>query len=228
MVKQLTNIDLQNSSKIINVPTPTASGDLVRLQDLQAAIATLQGVTIQVPTDLDASTNPDYPVSEPGQSYYITAAGTVGGATVNIGDQIICKNPAGSPGGGAAVAGDFFIVESNRDQATETELGVATLATQTEVNNGTVNNKIVTPLTLNTRLNNAFNSRKYATAIGDGTNSTFLVTHSLNDPNVLVQIKESNAPFELVNADIAFVDANTVQISFLNPPTTNQFTVSIR
>ena len=228
MVKQKVNLDFENSSRIVNHPSSLSSGDLVIRQELDNAIASLSGVTIQIPSDLDASTNPNYPASNAGQSYYITAAGTVGGVAVNIGDQLVCKNPAGSAGGSTEVAGDFFILESNRGQATETELGVAAIASQTEVNNGSVNNKIVVPSALQVKLNNAFNSRKYSTAIGDGTNNSFLVTHSLNDPGILVQIKESNAPFELVNADVAIVDANTVQISFLNPPTTNQFTVSIR
>lgn len=228
MVKQKVNLDFENSSRVVNHPASLSAGDLIIRQELDNAIASLSGVTIQIPSDLDASTNPNYPASNPGQSYYITVAGTVGGVAVNVGDQLICKNPAGSVGGGTEVAEDFFILESNRGQATETELGVAAIASQTEVNNGTVNNKIVVPSTLQVKLNNAFNSRKYSSAIGDGTNNSFLVTHSLNDPGVLIQIRESNAPFELVNADVAIVDANTVQISFLNPPTTNQFTVSIR
>ncbi|MDJ0577258.1 MAG: hypothetical protein QNJ65_19130 [Xenococcaceae cyanobacterium MO_234.B1] len=232
MVKQKVNLDFENSSRIVNHPAALSPGDVIIKQDLDNAIAQLSGVALKAPIDIDCSGDPDYPACDPGQSFYVIVAGRIGGAggvVVNIGDTIFCKAPGGSAGGDQATVGnEFFIVESNRDQATESELGVAALASQTEVNNGIVANKIVTPLTLQTKLNNAFNSRKYATAIGDGTNTTFTITHSLNDPSVLVQIRESNAPFELVVADVSWTDANNIQISFTNPPTTNQYTVSVR
>ncbi len=232
MVKQKVNLDFENSSRCVNYPAPESPNDLIRKQDMENAIAELSGVALKAPLDIDCSSAPDYPACDAGQSFYVTVAGRIGGAggaIVNIGDTIFCKASGGSAGGDQATVGsEFFIVEANRDQSTEAELGVAALASQTEVNNGTVTNKIVTPLTLQTKLNNAFNSRKYATAIGDGTNTTFTITHSLNDPNVLVQIRESNANFELVVADVSWIDANNIQISFTNPPTTNQYTVSVR
>ena len=232
MVKQLVNLDFQNAARLVNHPRSVSPGDVVVKQDLDDAIASLSGISVKAPQDLDCSTNPNYPQSATGQSYFVTSPGKIGGSAgvdVNIGDTIICKAPNGSNGGTQAEVGSqFFILESNRSQATETEIGVSAIASQTEVNNGTVNNKIVVPLTLQTKLNNAFNSRKYATAIGNGTDTTFTITHSLNDPNVLVQIKETASPFELVSADVSFTDANNIQVSFLNPPTTNQFTVTIR
>lgn len=232
MTKQLVNLDFQNAARVVNHPRSVVAGDIVVKQDLDDAIASLSGVSVKAPQDLDCSTNPNYPSSETGQSYFVTAPGKIGGAAginVNIGDTIICKAANGSNGGTQSdVGSEFFILESNRSQATETELGVLALASQTEVNNGTATNKAVVPLTLQTKLNNAFNSRKYVSAIGNGVDTTFTITHSLGDPNVLVQVKETSAPNEVVNTNISFTDANNIQVSFLNPPTTNQFTVSIR
>lgn len=228
MVKQLVNLDLQNSAKIVNSPAPVSPGDLVRKQDLDSAIAALEGITIQVPTDLDASTNPDYPPSEPGQSYYITVSGTVGGIAVNQGDQIICKNASGSPGGtDAAVGNDFFTLETNRDQATESVLGLIKLASQTEVNNA-VGSGAVTPVTLNSRLNTAFNNRKYNITIGDSSNNSFVINHSLGDSNPIVQIRQANSPFSQVIADVSYLDSNNIQVDFINPPATNSLIVIVK
>ncbi len=232
MVKQRDNLDFENSTRILNHPPSAAPGDVVIKSDLDAALAALSGVTIKAPTDVDCSTSPDYPVSDPGESYYVTVAGLIGGASgvpVNVGDTIYCKNPAGSTGGDEATVGtDFFIVESNRDQATETQLGVCARATQTEVNTGTNNTKFVTPLTQQVKIDAAFDARKTSTTIGDGTTTTFVVNHGLNDPNVHVVLFEAVAPFEEIKAGVSYVDANNVQISFVNPPATNEITVSIR
>ena len=232
MVKVATNFDFQNAGRIVNLPASSAPGDAVNKSELDAAIASLSGLSLKAPVDLDCSTNPDYPLSDAGQSYYVTVGGKIGGASgvdVQQGDTIYCKNPAGSPGGDEATVGaDFFIVEGNKDQATETQTGLVALATQTEVNDGLDAIKAVTPLTLQTKLNNAFNSLKYNTPIGDGTNTSFVITHGLNDANVHVQIKETAAPFGKVIGDIDWTDANNVQVTFINPPTTNQYTVSIR
>lgn len=232
MVKHLANLDFSNSARIVNHPAAQAANDLIIKSDLDSAVASLSGVSLKAPQDLDCSTNPNYPTSDPGQSYYVTVAGKIGGSNgqnVNIGDTIFCKSQNGSAGGDEATVGaDFFIVESNRDRATENELGVIALASQSETNNGVSANKAVTPLTLQTKLLNAFNSRKYSTAVGDGTNTSFAITHSLNDPNVQVQIRETSAPFSEVIADISWSDPNNISVSFSTPPSTNEFTVSIR
>jgi len=86
-------------------------------------------------------------VSE-GDSFYITDTTngtTVGTVSVNVGDLLLAK--VDNPGNDDA---NWLIMESNRDQATEDVKGVAEIATQTEVDTGTDDTKIVTPLKLAT------------------------------------------------------------------------------
>lgn len=81
-----------------------------------------------------------------GSGFYITSIANgnmVGVRTVNVGDLLI------------ALADDplnddtkWIVVESNRDQATESAKGVARIATQTEVDNGIDDETIVTPAKL--------------------------------------------------------------------------------
>ena len=81
-----------------------------------------------------------------GDVFYVTSiAGgtTVGTATVNIGDALIALVDA--PGNTDA---NWIIMESNRDQATETVKGVAKIATTTEVTDGKDDTTIITPLKL--------------------------------------------------------------------------------
>ena len=69
---------------------------------------------------------------EKGDSFRIIASGTMNGIPVNAEDLLIAHIDA--PGNDPA---NWVIAESNRDQATETILGLSRIATQTEANTGT-------------------------------------------------------------------------------------------
>jgi len=68
---------------------------------------------------------------------------------------------------------------------------------------------------------------KYALSIGDGTNTSFTVSHNLGSQDVIVQITESASPFEVVIADVEVTDANNVEIKFNTAPTSNQYRVIV-
>lgn len=83
-----------------------------------------------------------------GDTFYITVAGTIGSGTiVNVGDLLVAKIDA--PGQTDA---NWFVLESNRDQATETTLGVLKIATQAIANAGTNDTDAITALKLATYL----------------------------------------------------------------------------
>lgn len=75
-----------------------------------------------------------------GDSFRISAAGTMGTITVNAEDLLIAL--IDSPGQTDA---NWMVAESNRDQATETTKGVAEIATQAETEAGADDSRIVTP-----------------------------------------------------------------------------------
>lgn len=98
--------------------------------------------------DASAGTFPvgSSPVSgtKKGDYWYVTVAGTVGGVAFNIGDVIVAKIDAAS----TTLASDWIQLEVNRDQATETTLGLVEIATQAETNTGTNDTAAITPLKL--------------------------------------------------------------------------------
>jgi hypothetical protein len=79
-----------------------------------------------------------------GDYWYVTTAGTTGGVAFNLGDVIIAKINNAS----TTLASDWVQLEVNRDQATETILGLVEIATQTETNDGLSDTAAVTPLKL--------------------------------------------------------------------------------
>jgi len=142
-------IDIQNNNIIINIMDPTNQTDGVTVN----IMSTVSGMSVI--GELDCSTNPNYPVGLKGDSYFVSVSGKIGGLNgkdVSLGDLIVCKNN-NSGGTEIAVGDDWFVLEMNLNNATETKYGYAEIATQTEVNDGIDDSRFVTPQKLLTKGN---------------------------------------------------------------------------
>lgn len=102
--------------------------------------------------------------------------------------------------------------------------GAIQLATQEEVNTGTDPDKAVTPATAR---NAGWAIKKYPTTVGDGSETTFIITHNLNTRDVVVSVVEAAAPYEGVLAGWEATTVNTVTVTFASAPGTNEFRVVV-
>jgi Phage tail fibre repeat len=73
----------------------------------------------------------------------------------------------------------------------------------------------------------ALRTKKYAATIGDGTTTTFTITHNLNTQDVIVMVRENASPYNVVFADIQITDANNIKVLFSTAPTSNQYRVIV-
>lgn len=70
-------------------------------------------------------------------------------------------------------------------------------------------------------------ARKFATNIGDGSATTYTVTHNLGTKDVTVQIFENNADYNQIEADVQHTSNSVVTIKFAAAPATNEFRVVV-
>ena len=68
--------------------------------------------------------------------------------------------------------------------------------------------------------------RVFATSIGDGSNTSYTVTHNLNTRDVNVQLYD-NSSYDTVYADVVRTSVNVVTIDFGTAPTTNDIRVLV-
>jgi len=111
--------------------------------------------------------------------------------------------------------------------ASETSQGIAEIATQAETDAGTDDSRIVTPLKLAT---SPFAVKKFNQNIGDGSATSFTVTHNLNTRDVQVSVYENAGSFREVIVEIQHTSVNAVTIVFDtgNAPAANAYRVLVR
>lgn len=192
-----------------------------------------------------------------GDYWHVTTAGTVNSVAFNVGDVIIARVANASTTlasdwiqlevnrdqATATVLGLVTLATSAEVQtgtdtskvvtpstlssrtATETRTGIAELATQAETDTGTDDLRIVTPLKLKTLLDNRTGG--FAANIGDGTATSFTVTHNLNTRDVTIELIEVSTG-ETVYADTTRPTVNTINVTFAVAPTAAQYRVIIK
>ena len=206
------------NARIQNVTNPTGAQD-VATKDYVDTIAT--GL-LEYNGGYDAATNtPNLDTNsnvaiDKGDTYTVTADGTFFTEQVRIGDLIIAEATIAAGAGGAL--NDFTIVQSNIDLATAAATAGAAVkgisgydSADFSVSSGFV----------------SLATKTFKTAIGDGTNTSYTVTHNLNTRDVIVQLYDVSS-YDTVIADVVRTSAAAVTVSFSTAPTTNDIKVLIQ
>jgi len=107
--------------------------------------------------------------------------------------------------------------------ASESTAGIAELATQAETDAGTDDARIVTPLKLATWSGRI---KKFSVSIGDGSATSYTVTHNLASRDVHVTVYNASN-YEEVITDVAHTTTNTLTIIFATAPSSDAYRVVV-
>jgi hypothetical protein len=207
------NLNLASPGSTIDSVSMTANDRvLVRAQSTgsQNGIYIFNGAAVAMSRSLDAST-----AAELEQAVTLVEEGTSAGVSyrqtqVNftLGTDDVLWTTFGQAAGAAS----------------ETSAGIIEIATQSETNTGTDDARAITPLKL---ANYTGFTKKYAAEIGDGSNTSYAVTHNLGSRDVVVSVRQTGSPYSEVIAEVEATDANTVTVKFAAAPTSNQYRVTV-
>lgn len=207
------NINLSSPGSTIDGVT-MASQDrvLVRNQSTQSqnGIYVWNGAAVAMTRSLDAST-----FAELEQAIITVEEGTDAGTTwrqTQVNGTIDSSNVIWTSFAAAAPA------------ASETTAGVAEIATQAEVDAGTDDLRIVTPLKLATWSGRI---KKYSTNIGDGSATSYTITHSLNTRDVIIRVFPNSGNYDDVEVDVYRPSTTTATLVFATAPGVNAYRVVV-
>lgn len=119
----------------------------------------------------------------------------------------------------------FGVFGTSAGAASETSAGIAELATQAETDAGTDDARMVTPLKLATSV---FATRKFNANIGDGSATSYVVTHNLNTRDVDTEIYRNSGNFDTVLVEVQRTSVNAVTLIFDTAPAANAYRVLVR
>jgi hypothetical protein len=70
-------------------------------------------------------------------------------------------------------------------------------------------------------------ARKWSGTIGDGSATSFVVTHGLNTQDVHLSVRQAATPYAIIDCDMAATSTTTATIAFATAPTSGQYRVTV-
>lgn len=207
------NLSLSSpGSTIDGITMATSDRVLVRNQSTQSqnGIYIWNGASVTMTRALDAST-----FAELEQACTTVEEGTDAAATfrqTQINGTIDSSNVIWQSFGTAAPS------------ASESTAGIAELATQAETDAGTDDARIVTPLKLTTW---SSAPKRYAANFGDGSNTSYTITHNLGTRDVTVAVYRNSGNYDEVFCDVQHTTTTAITLVFSSAPTSNQYRVVV-
>lgn len=207
------NLDLSSpGSSVDGISLTPGDRVLVRLQTLGEynGIYVWNGASTAMTRSLDASTAAELEqavtVVEEGTSAGISYRQTVVNATIDVTEL------------------NWQVFGTVAPPATESTAGVAEVATQNETDTGTDDSRIVTPLKLAAW---SGKPKRYSANLGDGTNTSYTITHNLGTRDVSVSVYRNSGNYDEVFCDVEHTSTNAITLKFSSAPTSNQFRVVV-
>jgi hypothetical protein len=159
-----------------------------------------------------------------GFTYTVTVAGNFFTTGVQVGDMLIAESDDPS------TESEWTVVNKNIPDivdATTIDKGIIRVATQAEVDAGSLNNVVVTPATLVSYYEAKESASGEVATIGDGIATSIDVTHSLNTQDVLVEVVDA-ATYTTIVTEVLRPDNSTVRILTNQAPLTSEYKVLIK
>jgi hypothetical protein len=119
----------------------------------------------------------------------------------------------------------FAAASGSAPTATETTAGIAEIATQAEADTGTDDARFLTPAKAR---NASWIVRRFVTTIGDGSATSYVVTHNLNNQRPQVAVSLTGSPFDMVWCEIEFTSVNTLTVKTNTAPAAGAYTVCVQ
>jgi hypothetical protein len=108
--------------------------------------------------------------------------------------------------------------------ASESTPGRIEIATQAETDDGTDDQRAITPLKLTTW---SGKTKRYTSDLGDGSATSFTLTHNLGSRALQVSVYRNSGNYEQIECEVRHTSTSALTLLFTAAPTSNQFTAVV-
>lgn len=108
--------------------------------------------------------------------------------------------------------------------ASESTAGRIEIATQSETDAGTDDQRAITPLKLTTW---SGKTRRFTSDLGDGSATSFTLTHNQSSRALQVSVYRNSGNYDQIECEVRHTSTSALTLVFTSAPTSNQFTAVV-
>jgi hypothetical protein len=212
------NVSLTGSTNTLNIDT---YGNLTSADDGYRIVLTNQT------TDTEDGI---YVYNDNGTSYTLTRATDANPYTELIGATIYIQEGTTKAGTSWSQQNHYLTSFADQDWVQISGVGIYTAGDGIAITENIISADAGTGITVNgsgINIDTAVVVTKYAANVGDGTNTSYTITHNLGTRDVVVTTYDNSSPYAEVICDVQHTSTTAITLLFSVAPTSNQYRVVV-
>jgi hypothetical protein len=212
------NVSLTGSTNTLNIDT---YGNLTSADDGYRIVLTGQT------TDTEDGI---YVYNDNGTTYTLTRSTDGNPYTELIGATIYIQEGTTKAGTSWSQSNHYLTSFAGQDWVQIAGVGIYTAGNGIAITDNVISADAGTGITVNgsgINIDTALVVTKYAANVGDGTNTSYTITHNLGTRDVVVTTYDNSSPYAEVICDVQHSTTNAITLLFSVAPTSNQYRVVV-
>lgn len=219
-----------NLLSTVNVALTGSTGSLT-IDSYGPLNATNNGYRIVLTNQTTATEEGIYVYNDAGSGYTLTRAADANPYTELLGATIYIQEGTVEAGTSWSQQNHYLTSFDGQDWVQISGVGIYTAGNGIAITSNVISADAGTGITVDgsgINIDTSVVVTKYATSIGDGSSTSYTVTHNLGTRDVQVAVYDNSSPYAEVVVDVAHTSTTAVTIAFSTAPTSNQYRVVVQ
>lgn len=218
-----------NLLSVVNAPLTGSTGTL-NIDTYGALTSADAGYRIVLTNQTTDADNGIYVYADNGTNYTLTRSTDGNPYTELIGATIYIQEGTTKAGTSWSQSNHYLTSFADQEWVQIAGVGIYTAGNGIAITDNVIAADPGTGITVNgsgINIDTAVVVTKYAANVGDGTNTSYTITHNLGTKDVIVSIYDNSSPYAEVICDVQHTSTTAITLLFSVAPTSNQYRVVV-